>query len=201
MRRITGISSFGRFAAGGLCLALSWPAIAAGADIYAQGAWSALASDRAADRVGDTLTIVIYENSAASNSAQNGTSKTSRLGGQISAGSSFNEAAQLNLNGGFEGSSQTGRVGKMMAQISVSVVEVLPNGDLRVAGEQVLNVNGDRTRIKLKGRVRRADISGNNTVLSTRLAEAAIDYDGTGFVSRGARPGIVSRIFNWLGLT
>jgi flagellar L-ring protein precursor FlgH len=150
--------------------------------------------------VGDALTILIYENAIASNSAQNGSRKNSRLTGQISAGSSLDESAQIGLSGNFDGTSQTGRAGKMVAQISVTVDALLPNGDLHVSGEQTLKINGERTNIKLRGRVRQADISANNAILSTRLADAAIDYDGTGFVSRGAKPGIVTRIFSFLGL-
>ena len=93
----------------------------------------------------------------------------------------------------------TGRSGGMVAQISVTVESVLPNGDLKVAGEQQLNINGDKTNIRIRGRVRQADIS-NNAVLSNRLADAMIDYDGTGFVTNSAKPGLVARIFNWLGL-
>ena len=88
----------------------------------------------------------------------------------------------------------------MVAQISVTIVRVLPNGDFQVSGEQQLNINGDKTNIRIKGRVRQADIS-NNAVLSTRLADAVIDYDGTGFVSRSAKAGFLTRVFNWLGLS
>src|SRR5690606_30946312 len=98
------------------------------------------------------------------------------------------------------GEGRRDRSGKIIAQIGVVVDEVLPNGDLHVSGEQILNIDGDRTRIQLKGRVRRADIASNNTVLSSRLADVLIDYDGRGFVTRGAGPGILTRIFSFLGL-
>jgi flagellar L-ring protein precursor FlgH len=169
------------------------------ADLYTPGAWPALASDRAPERVGDSLTVVIYENSTAINSSQNGSRRTNRITAQARAGSS-DEGLTADLGGTFDAAAQTGRTGKLIAQISVTVQEVLPNGDLRVAGEQLLNINGEHTRIKLRGRVRRADVTGENTVLSTRLADAAIDYDGSGFVSRSSGPGVVKTIFNWLGL-
>jgi flagellar L-ring protein precursor FlgH len=88
----------------------------------------------------------------------------------------------------------------MVAQISAVVEEVLSNGDLRVSGGQELNINGDRTFIRVKGRVRAADVAASNVVLSSRLAEATIDYDGLGFVSRSAAPGLVARAFAWLGI-
>ena len=184
-----------------VALAAALPTGAAQADdLYAKGDFAALASDRQASRIGDTLTVLIFESATATNTSQNGTDRQTRVAGQIQGGPSFNETGQLSVSGEFDARGQTVRSGRIVAQISVTVVEVLPNGDLRVAGEQLLNLNGERTRLKLRGRVRRADIGANNSVTSARLADAAIDYDGSGFVSRSARPGIVNRIFNWLGL-
>jgi len=80
------------------------------------------------------------------------------------------------------------------------VESVLPNGDFQVAGQQTLVISGERTFIRLRGRVRRADISSGNAIVSTRLADAQIDYDGSGYVSRSGRPGPATRIFSWLGL-
>lgn len=174
------------------------PAVAS--DLYKPGNWSAMASDRHAEQVGDTLTVVIYESSSASNTAQTGARKTHRLSGDAGTGSGAGKSAHLNLGGEYDGSGQTGRSGKLLAQISVTVDEVLPNGDLHVAGEQVLNINGDRTFIRLKGRARRSDISGDNAIVSSRLADVMIDYDGSGFVARTGKPGAAARIFNWLGL-
>lgn len=183
-----------------LSSALAVSAPAAAADLYVGSEWPALASDRQASQVGDSLTVLIFENAIASNSAQVGTDRGSRVSGNVSGGQTFNESGQVALSGEFDGRGQTARSGKIVAQISVVVDAVLPNGDLHVSGEQLLNINGERTRLKLKGRVRRADITASNAVISTRLADVTIDYDGSGFVSRSARPGVVNRIFNWLGL-
>lgn len=169
-------------------------------DLYSAGNFPALASDRRAAAPGDTITIVIYENASASNQAATGSKKSTKLNGSISVGSSLNENGALGLSGSSDNQGSTGRSGQMVAQMSATVEEVLPNGELKVGGEQTLNINGERTHIRIKGRVRPADISSSNAVLSSRLADAAIDYDGSGFVTRGSKPGIVSRIFNWLGL-
>jgi flagellar L-ring protein precursor FlgH len=183
-----------------LAAALAGPGAARAADLYARGNWPALASDRPAERIGDSITVVIDQSSLATNSAQSGASKATNVSGRITATKSYNRAAALALNGDFAGSGQTGRSDKVLAQISVVVDSILPNGDLHVAGEQTLNINGEHIKIRIRGRLRRADIASNNTVQSTSLADAAIDYDGTGFVSRSAKPGIVARIFNWLGV-
>lgn len=166
----------------------------------AGGEWAALASDQLASQVGDSLTVLIYEDSSASNTAQKGSKKTTHAGGQVATGSSHVDSAQLDLAGSYDGAGQSGRADHMVAQISVVVTNVLANGDLEVAGDQVRDVNGEHTRIRVQGRVRRVDISSANTVLSTRLADARIDYNGAGFVNRAARPGVVGRLFDHLGL-
>ena len=168
-------------------------------DLYRRNAWSALAADPTARTIGDALTVVIYESASATNSAQSGGRRNLKLSGQASAGSS-SSTGRAELSGGFDDAGQTGRSGKLLAQISVTVDAVLPNGDLHVSGAQTLNVGGERTFIRLAGRVRRSDISGDNTVTSSRLADAAIDYDGAGFVSRRGAPSRVAKIFDWLGL-
>jgi flagellar L-ring protein precursor FlgH len=173
---------------------------AAAADLYSRDGWAALASDRTARNVGDILTIVVYENASAQNSASSGSKRSSQTSGGISADTAFNHSASLGLQSGSDDSGTTGRSGRMVAQISVTVDRIFPNGDLGVSGEQQLNINGDKTNIRIKGRVRSADISGN-AVLSNRLADAVIDYDGSGFVSRSAKAGVLTRIVNWLGLS
>lgn len=187
-----------KFALAAALAALTMPAGAS--DLFVAGNWPSLAADRRATQQGDILTIVVYENASASNVANSRSKKSTKLDGRISAGSSFNEGAGLSLGSGSDNEGATGRSGRMVAQISAVVENVLPNGDLQIAGSQLLNINGERTVIRVKGRVRAADISASNAVLSSRLADATIDYDGSGFVSRSARPGIVSRIFSWLGL-
>ena len=162
--------------------------------------WPSLASDRLAAQVGDSLTVLIYEQASASNSAQNGASKTTHLSAQASTKPSRPNAAELNLASAYDGVGQTGRSDQMVAQISVTVVGVRPNGDLDVAGEQTVTLNGEHTHIKVKGAARRADIASNNTIISPRLADAAIDYSGSGLVSRAAKPGLVNRVLSRLGV-
>ena len=170
------------------------------ADLYSRGNWAALAADRRAAEPGDILTILIYQNASAANNVTTGSSKNNALSGQITGGSSFNKSGSLSFSGSTDNKGSTGRSGQMVGQISATVEEVLPNGDLRIAGTQNLNINRERTVIRLKGRVRPADISADNIILSNRIADAAIDYNGSGFISRSGRPGLAARIFNFLGL-
>lgn len=173
--------------------------VAAAQNLYRHDGWAAFASDRHAEQVGDSLTILVFENNSASQTAESSSRKETKVEGDISAGNSLSESAQLGFGGRFQGRGQTVRSGRMVAQIGAVVEQVLPNGDLIVSGRHQLNINKERTRISLRGRVRRQDIQ-NNTVLSTRLADAVIDYNGSGFVSRSSKPGLVARVFSFLGI-
>lgn len=158
-----------------------------------------LTADRTATRIGDSLTVVILESSSAATSAQSGSRRDTRLSGTASAGSR-SESGGLSLQGAYEGRGQNARSGRLIGQIGVTVSEILPNGDLRISGAQTVNVDGERTAIRLTARVRPADIEGDNTVISSRLADAQIDYDGDGSLSRSGRPGVINRVLSWLGL-
>jgi flagellar L-ring protein precursor FlgH len=195
MRHIVSILAVLVLPAAGVC--------AVADDLYRHDNWPALASDRRASAVGDILTVVVLANATAANTAQTGTSRDTRLGGHVSAGhpgSGIDESAALGFSGSFGGNGQTSRSGRMVAQISVRVDSVYPNGDLAISGAQALNISGEHTNIRIRGRVRPADIAGDNSVLSARIADAQIDYEGSGFVSSSARPGLIQRIFSFLGL-
>ena len=182
------------------CIAVtSLPSALAAQNLYSGSNWSAMAADRRASNIGDLLTVVIFQQAESSDTQQNTSHKATNLGGSISGGP-ISENGALSFGGGFNGQGGVVRTEKFVAQITVAVQQVLPNGDLVVAGEQYLNINGERTRIGVRGRVRSADIATDNSVASNRIADAQIDYDGRGFVSRSAKPGLVNRIFSFLGL-
>jgi flagellar L-ring protein precursor FlgH len=144
--------------------------------------------------------VLIAESATASGTTLNSLSKKTSATGAISSGASHLVGrGALNLDSGYDGAGQSVRSDKMVASISVTVVGVAANGDLIVAGEQALNVNGERTHIRVHGRARRVDISSANTILSTRLADAQIDYNGAGVIGRGARPGLLSRLLTGFG--
>lgn len=178
--------------------ALAFPGMAAAQS--PEGNWSALASDRTATQVGDALTVVILETTSANTSALNATQRDTRLTGAASANGVTEAAGGLGMTSGFDGRGQSARSGRLIGQISVVVESVLPNGDLQVSGRQVLDIDGERTAIVLSGRVRRADIAADNSVVSSRIADARITYDGDGALARSASPGLLNRILALLGL-
>lgn len=175
-------------------------ALATGAvagDLVSHGNWPALASDRAAQGLGDSLTVLIQEQSQASDTSQNVAQGGGGLSGSYTAGSN-GSAGQLGVSGNYSASGQHRRSGQLVAQISVVVDNVLPNGDLHVAGDQLLNINGRKTQIHLSGRVRRADIAAANTIYSTSLADATIVYGGPGLTGTDDKPGLFGRLFGWM---
>lgn len=168
-------------------------------NLYQGSPFAALSADQRASSPGDILTVVIFQAAEASNSAQNASRKSTDLSGSISAGS-INESGELKFGGGYSGRGEVRRSERFISQIALTVRDVLPNGDLVIEGDQWLRINGERTRIGVRGRVRPADIRADNSVVSNRIAEAQINYDGRGFVSRSAKPGLISRLFSFLGL-
>jgi flagellar L-ring protein FlgH len=184
-----------------LLIALGAPAQAE--DLYRGSSWASMSGDRKASEPGDVLTVIIFQAAEATNSAQNSSRKKTDAGGSLSTtigSGSVNENLSLEFGGGFTGRGEVRRSERLVSQISLTVREVLPNGDLIVEGEQWVRINGENSRIGVQGRVRPADINADNAVLSSRIADARISYDGRGFVTRSAKPGIINRIFSFLGL-
>ncbi|RQX94968.1 flagellar basal body L-ring protein FlgH [Burkholderia stagnalis] len=173
---------------------------AAAADLYQDSAYRSLTSDRRASRTGDIVTVLVYESSTASNTADTSTKTNVGVQGSITTQYAGQNAAQIGLGDNYGGKGQIQRTGRLLAQLSAHVIDVTAAGDLLVTGTQEIDVNGEKTQIRVEGRVRPVDIAANNTVLSTRLADAKIDYVGEGFITDRSRPGLIPRFLAWLGL-
>ena len=168
-------------------------------DLFKPGLSQSLSADRRAMNPGDTITIVVVQAAEASTTMQNGTRRSTGLNGRISAGG-IDEQADIGLSNSFDGRGEVKRSERFVTQMTASIATVLPNGDLEIAGGQRLFINGEATLVEVRGRIRPTDIDGENRVASNRIADAQIKYDGKGFVSRSARPGVIQRIFGFLGL-
>lgn len=184
-----------------LVLALSAAGPVAAESLYQEGTFRPLTADNKAFRVGDSLTIQVFENSSASTSANTGTRRGNDITGSVShTGNKVVGQLGIGVTGEFDGGGRTQRANKLLATLTVTVQQVLANGELRVAGEQLLTVNDELQKVNLEGRVRPQDISDGNVVLSTRLADARITYVGEGDVSDRARRSGWRRILDWMGL-
>lgn len=168
-------------------------------NIYNENTFRPLASDKRAHLPGDVLTVLIYENSSASTSADTAIQRKNEVGVQAGVNQKTH-GADVSVNNNFEGGGTVQRTGKLLAQMTVTVTKVAANGDLWVNGEQLLEINSDQQKIKVEGRVRTLDISDTNTILSYRLADAKISYLGDGDLANRQRPGFWSRLFVWAGL-
>jgi len=167
--------------------------------LYQPETFKALTADNRAYRVGDALTVLVVENSSASNSANTTTNKqgSAGFGSTLTPGNS-DRKGNLALNEDFVGKGSINRSGKLLATMTVNVVGRADNGDLLIAGSQVIDLNGEKQQIQIEGRVRPGDITDNNTVLSQRIADAHISYIGEGILGEKQRPGILTRILSWL---
>jgi flagellar L-ring protein precursor FlgH len=165
--------------------------------LYSEARYQSLVEDHRSLKMGQSVTVLILEQASAAASADTEADKSVAVAGGASADDSSFDAS-LDLSNQFDGGATTSRAGRLIARVSVVIVEVLPGGELRVEGEQVIEFNDEKQQLRVAGVVRPADISADNTVLSTRLANAEITYVGDGILGSRQEPGVVSRFFNWL---
>jgi len=154
-------------------------------------------------RVGDVLTITLEERTQASKKTDSKSSKKSEiafdegtlLGSTISAGN-LSMVTNTSQERSAEGEADAGQSNSLSGNISVTVAEVLPNGLLRIRGEKWLTLAEGDEYIRLSGLVRPEDISIDNSVLSTKIADARIAYSATGAFASVNRQGWLSEFFN-----
>lgn len=169
--------------------------------LYTGENYRALAADQRAFRVGDVLTVQVYENASATTSTDTTTQRQNALSAGISLlPSGKQRSGNLNVGGSFDGGGSTQRASRLLAMVSVKVIELLPNGDLKVSGEQTLTINDEKHKVHVEGRVRPQDISSDNIVLSSRLADAQINYVGDGDLSSRQRRAWWRKCLDWIGL-
>ncbi len=167
--------------------------------LYDPATFRAPAADSKAFRVGDVITVQVLERSSAATSTDTATRRTNDLEARAGVTPGQPVGASLSVRGDFDGGGETQRTNKLLATVTVSIVEILPNGDLRLAGSQLLTVNDEKHTVSVEGRVRPRDVSGDNVVLSPRLADARILYSGEGELSRRQRPGFWRRLLDLVG--
>jgi len=159
-----------------------------------------LFADHIAYRPGDVLTIVITESAAATATARTRTDKRDRLTATLRLPDDARDDVEASLGTDFSGGGQIQRTGKLLAKLAVVVEAVDHNGNLWISGEQDILVNNERQRIALSGLVRRADIAPDNSVVSSRIANARIEFKGDGVLGRQQSPSLLGLIFRLFGL-
>lgn len=155
-------------------------------------------ADHEARAVGDVLTILVVESTQAAKSTLTKTAtETSNEAGGLGR-LDFIDVWSLDAQNRSLGEGSTARRGDLQARITARITEVEPSGLLRVEGTRSVRVNGEEEKIVLRGAVRPQDVQSDNTVLSTYLADATIEYTGEGTLASAERPGILTRLFNWV---
>ena len=163
-----------------------------------------LYEDPKARRVGDILTIVLQESTNASKSASTSTSKEDdvNLASPTVLGSTPTfRGYDMTVNSGtnereFEGEGSSSQSNSLSGRISVSVVEVMSNGNMKVRGEKLMHLNQGDEYVRISGIVRQADIQSDNTIPSTLVANAHITYGGNGALAEANSQGWLSRFFS-----
>ncbi len=156
--------------------------VASNGTIYQTATYRPLFEDRRARHVGDVLTIVINEKTQAGKQASSSASKDSEVDSSISAfaGLSLKSLQKLGVNA--ESSSQYADKSALNSSntfsgnVTVTVIEVLPNGNLIVAGEKQIALDKGTEYIRLSGVVQPDTIQAGNTVSSAKVADARIEY-------------------------
>jgi flagellar L-ring protein precursor FlgH len=98
----------------------------------------------------------------------------------------------------FSGQGSTERSDTLQATVSAIVTDVLRNGNLVVYGHQTVTLNSEASVLTVQGIVRPSDIDDNNSIDSTRIANARIEFTGSGVVNDTQHPGWAMRIFDWV---
>lgn len=178
-------------------------ALPADGSLYSAATSRDLFGDPKARRAGDILTIALVEQTQANNKSSTTTSKSNVT--DLSAPTLFGRQTTLNgrplsfsLDGArdFEGEGETTQSNQLTGEITVTVARRLPNGALVVRGEKWLHINQGRERVQIAGIVRPEDIGPDNTVPSTRVADARIAYTGRGTLADSNAMGWLARFFN-----
>jgi flagellar L-ring protein precursor FlgH len=187
----------------------TWPeppptAAQANGAIYQEGHDVALFENAVARRVGDTLTIRLNERTNASKSSTTSTSKSTNIdlpgpiigGRPVTANGVEILNTQVNNNAEFDGEGAATQSNRLEGDISVTVAQRLPNGNLLVRGQKWISINQGQEYVRIQGIVRPIDIDPDNTISSLKVADAMIAYGGKGALANANSPGLLARFFN-----
>ena len=174
---------------------------AANGAIFQAAAYQPLFEDRRARNVGDTLTININEKlnaskTASTNADRKGASAFNLADVQYGGKSVLKGAAiKADSDLSFKGGGDSGANNVFTGTITVTVIEVLPNGNLVVSGEKQIGINTGSEFVRLSGVVNPVTIIAGNVVSSIQVADARLEYRGTGSIDEAQTMGWLARVF------
>ena len=163
------------------------------------GSERSIFADRKASGVGDIVTIVISESTTLSTAKNTSNSKEGSTSLQAGVGIfDFLKAASASGSDSFSAKGSATATNRAVANVTVTVTEVLPNGNMVLEGVQSIWQNKDEHKIPFRGVCRMDDITAANTIPSTKIADATVRFDGKGPLNAKQRQGILTQIFNIL---
>ncbi|MFY9270756.1 MAG: flagellar basal body L-ring protein FlgH [Candidatus Manganitrophaceae bacterium] len=163
-----------------------------------------LFQDAKASHVGDIVTIRIVENAKGSKGAQTKSGRNSTVAAGTNAFLGIPSVttsklqADANFSDSFDGNGSTSRSGALTADLTAVVTAVFPNGNMAVEGRREVLINNEKEFIVLSGIIRPEDVGPRNTILSTFISDARIEYSGQGVLNDKQRPGWLVRILDWI---
>ena len=160
---------------------------------------SNLFGDRKARVVGDIITILISESSAATRTGNASNSKSAEADIKGGAGLiKFNDIFSGGASDSFTAKGSITNSNTVTGRLTVKVTEIKPNGNMVISGTQMIKQNKDIQKIIISGVIRSEDIAADNTILSSYVADADLRIEGKGPLSEKQRQGILTQIFNFL---
>lgn len=182
------------------CIAVfNMPLSLSAENLYQGNQWAFISGDQKASKPGDILTVIVAESIESRNSERNIRNKDRNLNAGIRT-SGLSEFGDVSVGSGVENRGEMRRSESLVTSISVVITQKLPSGNYLVSGQQHMNVNGERTIIEIRGQIRPQDISADNVILSSRVLNAEINYDGEGYVSKGRKNSVIDWLFGVFGL-
>jgi flagellar L-ring protein precursor FlgH len=175
--------------------------LAAPGSIFQAGHGRGLFDDRRARHVGDTLTINIVERNTASTQSSSKSERAASAGASVGTITRLPGSSLVGLgldassNNSFDGSGESAANNVFTGTITVTVVEVLANGNLMVSGEKQVAINQGNEFIRFSGVVNPATVTTANTVNSSQVADARIEYKGSGYLNESQQMGWLARFF------
>ena len=186
--------------------------------LWADSGSTKLFMDMRAREVGDLITVTISETPTAKLDANTKTSRDSSIEAGITNLLGYMKALEAknkmgvpdtstsrldrtsmfkaNFKPSFDGKGSSDRSGSVIASITARVVQVLPNANLRITGRREIRVNNETQYITISGIIRPEDISQDNVIQSTYIADARIEYSGKGVIADKQKPGWLMRILD-----
>jgi flagellar L-ring protein precursor FlgH len=187
----------------------SWPeepdsSVASNGAIFQAGHDIALFENAIARRVGDTVTIHLMEETNASKSSSTTTSKTSTadMSAPTIAGLPVTvngtEVLKMGVDNqtAFDGSGDSSQSNRLEGDVTVTVARRLANGNLLVRGQKWITINQGKEYVRIQGIIRPVDIAPDNSVPSSKVADASISYGGQGVLADANSKGWLSRFFD-----